>query len=147
MLKNRNSFCVVCIANYCRSPVAENLLKKRFQNQYEFLSAGISPISLPSMDARSLEFLNNNNIEPTFHNPKKINIKMLNYFDYFLAVDIFVLNELNRNFSKYKNKFKLITSQFENITLYDPYKLNRGYYIEVMKNILHVAENIDLEKV
>ena len=36
MSKNSQSFCIVCIANYCRSPVAENLLKKRFGDKYEF---------------------------------------------------------------------------------------------------------------
>ena len=28
MPKEKKSFCVVCIANYCRSPVLEALLKK-----------------------------------------------------------------------------------------------------------------------
>ena len=147
MSKNRKSFCVVCIANYCRSPVVENLLKKRFKNRYEFLSAGIAPISLPSMDPRSLEFLKKNDISYSFHNAKKVNIKMLNYFDFFLAVDIFVLNQLNTNFSMYRNKFKLITSQFNDITIYDPYKLDNDSYEEIMKNILYVTENIKLEEV
>ena len=61
------------MANYCRSPVVENLLKERFDHKYEFFSAGILPISQANMDTRSLAFLNENNVNHDFHTPKKIN--------------------------------------------------------------------------
>lgn len=144
MPKNRKSFCIVCIANYCRSPVAEHILRKRFNYQYEFLSAGISPISLPNMDPRSLNFLNQNKISHTFHNPKKINNKMLNYFDYFFAIDPYVLHLLNNNHPKYKTKFLLFTSQFEDINIIDPYELKDDEYLNVMNDIKYVSENIKL---
>ena len=144
MQKRRKSFCVVCIANYCRSPVVENLLKKRFKNQYEFFSAGISPISLPSMDKRSLDFLKQNNISHSFHTAKKINNKMLNYFDYFFAVDHIVLNELNKQFPKFKNKFVLLTAQFKNRNIIDPYRFKDDEYLNVMNDIKYVVENIKL---
>ena len=134
----------MCIANYCRSPVVEIFLKKRFGNEYEFFSAGLSPISLPNMDSRSLDFLKQNNIQYQFHNPKKINNKMLGYFDYFFAVDFFVLNELNKIFPKYKSKFRLFTSQFVDIKINDPYKLNNDEYNKVMNNIKYVTANIKL---
>lgn len=144
MQKRRKSFCVVCIANYCRSPVVENLLKKRFKNQYEFFSAGISPISLPSMDKRSLDFLKQNNITHSFHTAKKINNKMLNYFDYFFAVDHIVLNELNKQFPKFKNKFVLLTAQFKDRNIIDPYRFKDDEYLNVMNDIKYVVENIKL---
>ena len=144
MQKRRKSFCVVCIANYCRSPAVENLLKKRFNNQYEFFSAGISPISLPSMDKRSLDFLKQNNITHSFHTAKKINNKMLNYFDYFFAVDLIVLNELNKQFPKFKNKFVLLTAQFKDRNIIDPYRFKDDEYLNVMNDIKYVVENIKL---
>ena len=119
----KKSFCIVCIANYCRSPVAENLLKRRFGNTYEFFSAGISPISLPNMDSRSLKFLQENNVNHSFHTPKNITNKMLNYFDKFLAVDFYVLNQLNVMFPKHKQKFQSLTKQFRDINILDPYQL------------------------
>lgn len=143
----KKSFCIVCIANYCRSPVVENILKKRFNTEYEFFSVGLSPMSLPNMDPRSLNFLKDNNIEHDFHNPKKINKKMLSYFDKFLAVDFYVLNQLNLSFPKYKYKFALLTTQFRDINLIDPYHFNTGDYKKVMENIKYVAENINLKKV
>ena len=72
MTNNSKSFCIVCVANYCRSPVVENFLKKRFGDKYEFFSAGISPVALPNMDPRSLKFLQENEIQHNFHTPKKV---------------------------------------------------------------------------
>ena len=139
------SFCVVCVANYCRSPVAENLLKKKFGHKYEFFSAGIMPISQPSMDVRSLAFLSENNVNHDFHTPKKINKKMLDYFDKFLAVDYYVLNQLNIAYPKYKHKFQSLTKQFKDINILDPYHLQIDDYRKIMNVIKHISENINLE--
>jgi len=144
MAHNMKSFCIVCIANYCRSPVIEIFLRNRFRDEYEFLSAGLSPIALPNMDPRSLNFIKQNNLQHSFHNTKKINKKMLNYFDCFFAVDFFVLNELNKTYPKYKHKFKLFTYQFNDVRIIDPYKLGNDEYIKVMNDIKYVASNIQL---
>ena len=80
-----------------------------------------------NMDPRSLEFLSQIGIKDVIHNPKKINKKVLSYFDYFLAVDLFVLNALNRTYPKYMKKFKLVNAQFPNIDIIDPYTLRRLY--------------------
>ena len=147
MEARRKSFCLVCIANYCRSPVAENLLKRRFGNTHEFFSAGISPISLPKMDPRSLKFLQENNVNHSFHTPKKISNKMLSYFDKFLAVDLYVLNQLNVMFPKHKQKFQCLTKQFRDINIIDPYQLQANEYMKIMNDIMYVSENINLEEV
>ena len=135
------------MANYCRSPVAENLLKKRFGQKYEFFSAGISPIAQPNMDARSLAFLKENNVSHDFHTPKKINKKMLNYFDKFLAIDFYILNQLNIAYPKYKHKFQSITKQFHDINILDPYHLQADEYLKTMNDIKYVSENINLEEI
>ena len=147
MASIKKSFCAVCIANYCRSPVIENLLKSRFGQKYEFFSAGISPISLPSMDPRSLEFLKINKVNNNFHTPKKINEKMLKYFDIFLAVDFYVLNQLNVSYPKYKHKFRLFTVQFSDINIIDPYKFEADEYSKTMNDIKYVVKNINLEEI
>ena len=135
------------MANYCRSPVAEYLLKERFGHEYEFFSAGISPISQPNMDARSLAFLKENNVNHDLHTPKKINKRMLNYFDKFLAVDYLVLNQLNIAYPKYKHKFQSLTNQFRDINILDPYQLQADEYIKIMNDIKHISENINLEEI
>ena len=62
----------VCYANYCRSPVAEYLLKSFGDENLNVTSAGIDPIAIPSMDPRSMEFLKKNNIDFDIHSPKKL---------------------------------------------------------------------------
>ncbi len=127
--------------------MAENLLKKRFRYKYEFFSAGISPISMANMDPRSQGFLKDNNIEHRLHVPKKINRKMLNYFDKFLAVDPYVLNQMNINYPKYKHKFYLLTAQFKDINIIDPYRFQDDEYLKIMSDIKHVVQEIDLEEI
>tara|TARA_B100000925_G_C22005346_1_gene473386 strand:- start:2976 stop:3359 length:384 start_codon:yes stop_codon:yes gene_type:complete len=125
--------------------VIEILLRQRFGEKYEFFSAGISPIAMPSMDHRSLKFLKDYNINHGLHTPKKINRSMLNYFDKFLAVDPFVLNHLNAKYPKYKQKFRSMTMQFSDIDIVDPYKLKPYEYIKVMQDIKYISEKINLE--
>lgn len=143
----KKSFCIVCVANYCRSPVVEHLLKKRFGNKYEFFSAGIAPIALPNMDPRSLKFLEVNDIKHNLHIPKKISKKMLSYFDKFLAVDPYILNQLNITYPKYKNKFLSLTMQHSDINIVDPYHLKADDYEKTMNNIKYIVDQINLEKI
>ena len=125
--------------------MAEVLLRNRFGEEYEFFSAGISPIALPSMDPRSLKFLRENNISHDFHTPKKINKKMLDYFHIFLAADPLILNNLNTSYSKYKYKFRSLTMQFTDLNIVDPYMLPANEYTKVMEDIKYIAENVNLE--
>lgn len=139
------SFCVVCIANFCRSPVFEKILRNIYGNKYTFISAGLSPIYQASMDKRSYEFLKNIDIKPGIHTPKRLSEKILTNYDVIYAVDIIVLNLLNKKFPKHRNKFKLISAQFKNIDIIDPYKLEENDYLNLMKDIKFVCENINLE--
>ena len=137
------NICVVCIANYCRSPVAEVILKNRFED-YKISSAGINPLYDGGMDLRSRNFLINNKYKPIIHTPNKINIKKISESDIVFSMDFMVLAELNRLFPKYKNKFKLFSYQFENIDLSDPYKLDNLNYLKIMKNIEYIANKIEI---
>jgi protein-tyrosine-phosphatase len=101
---------------------------------------------MPSMDPRSLRFLKENNVNHNFHTPKKINKKMLNYFDKFLAVDFYVLNQLNITFPKYQHKFTSLTMQFNDVNIIDPYQFKADEYIRTMNDIKYVVENINLEE-
>ncbi len=102
---------------------------------------------MPNMDPRSLKFLKENNVAHSFHTPKKINKKMLSYFDKFLAVDFYVLNQLNTTYPKYRNKFFSLTMQFSEINIVDPYMLKSDEYIKTMNDIRYVAEKINLEEI
>lgn len=145
-MKKKKSFCIVCIANYCRSPVMECILNHKYKGLYEFYSVGLMPMHDANMDKRSMHFLDSENIQRKIHTPKNVNKKALDYFDYFLAMDYFVLSELNKKYKKYKKKFHLCSSQFDNIQIDDPYKLDDEQYYKVMTDIKYVSENINLER-
>ena len=70
--------CVVCYANYCRSPVAERLLQKKLGSKYKVISAGINPIYIGGMDKRSISYLEKKGLSNTLHTPKKINLNFYN---------------------------------------------------------------------
>ena len=147
MEKNRLSFCIVCIANYCRSPVFEHLLNEKYQGKYEFYSAGLNPMPHANMDKRSINYLNSIGIKTTMHNPKRVTKKMLDYFDYFIAVDTFVLMQLNSKFRNFSKKFLLSTYHLSNVDIIDPYKFNKiEDYNEVMESIKYTVNSINLSK-
>tara|TARA_B100001559_G_C16129572_1_gene452315 strand:- start:191 stop:619 length:429 start_codon:yes stop_codon:yes gene_type:complete len=142
-LLKRKSYCVVCIANYCRSPVLEAFLKEKHQ-EHEFYSAGLSPMQSAYMDPRSINYLEENGIKNIVHNPKRISKRMLKYFDFFIAVDSFVLNSLNLSYPKYANKFFLATAHLNNLHLIDPYHMNDEDYKDIMSKIKITASTLDL---
>ncbi len=137
---------VVCFANYCRSPVAEVLLKNRFNNSLKISSAGINPIVTAGMDPRSINFLKKNNQSFEIHNPKRIDKTFINSSDIVFAMDTLVLMHLNTVFKNYRNKFKLFTYQHRNIQIIDPYKFSEEDYKIVMDEIKFVVDCFELEE-
>lgn len=140
----RNLITVVCVANYCRSPVAEVILKNKYQARFEIISAGISPMPEPNMDQRSLKYLKDYQYDFAFHNPRKLSKRIIMSSSLVLAMDHYVLEYLNRNYKNYVQKFKMINFQHPNISTKDPYKYNDEDYNEVMNNIKKICEEIDI---
>lgn len=130
--------CVVCFANYCRSPVAERILQFILESKgITVISAGLNPIPKPNMDQRSVNFLLKNKYSTAPHNPRKITQEIVRDSDVIYAMDIFILMELNKKFKNYKHKIKLINHNNPKLTIHDPYHFDVKKY----ENIL-----IDLEK-
>ena len=97
------------------------------------------------MDPRSQKFLEENNIKNIIHTPKKLNKKILNYFDLIIPIDIYVMHELCRIYPKYVYKFRLATLQFKDTEINDPYLLSDEEYKDIMLKIRYVAKNINLD--
>lgn len=134
---------VVCFANYCRSPVAEKLLQKKF-NRIIFQSAGIAPVPEANMDPRSINFLKSKGINETTHMPKSINDFILKNSRHVFALDMFVLMELNKRYGS-QSKFKLLNFKKPSLQIYDPYKMNDHGYIDIMNKIESVVNIISEE--
>ena len=146
MIEEQRSISFICLANYCRSPVAKVLLENRFKNALKVDSAGINPMISAGMDIRSVNYLRENNYTNEIHNPKKINRVFLNSSDIVFAMDTFVLMHLNKTYKNYRHKFKLFTYKKRNIQIKDPYRLSEKEYKNVMDKIKFVVDRFELKK-
>tara|TARA_S200000501_G_C20784496_1_gene726529 strand:- start:183 stop:629 length:447 start_codon:yes stop_codon:yes gene_type:complete len=146
MIDKQKSVGFVCLANYCRSPVAKMLLLNKFKNLLKVDSAGINPMVSAGMDLRSINYLKENNISFEIHNPKRIDKSFLNSTDIVFAMDTSILMYLNKTFKNYRNKFKLLTYKYRNIQIKDPYNLSDEEYKSVMDEIKFVIDFIELDE-
>ena len=146
MIEKQKIVGFVCLANYCRSPVAANLFKKKFNNSFKSDSAGINPMITAGMDLRSVDYLKYNDVAYEMHTPKKIDKKFINSSHVIFAMDAVVLMQLNKTFKNYRNKFKLFTYQHRNIQINDPYKLSKEKYESVMNKIKFVIDRFEVEE-
>lgn len=145
MTKELKSVSFVCMANYCRSPVAKMLFKNKFGDTFKIDSAGIQPKISAGMDARSVNFLKENNIPLEIHNPKKIDRNFFNSSNIIFAMDTTILIKLNNLFRKYRGKIKLFSYQHKNLTIQDPFNLSIEKYNDVMKEIKFVVDNFEID--
>ena len=146
MIEETRSIGFVCLANYCRSPVAKMILKNKFKHSLKVDSAGINPMVSAGMDSRSVDYLKENNIIFEMHNPKKIDKNFLNSSDVIFAMDVMVLMHLNKTYKNFRHKFKLFTHQQGNLQIKDPYRLSEEEYKNVMDKIKFVADSFQLEE-
>lgn len=144
MTLKKIKICIVCFANYCRSPVAERILAERFP-EAQISSAGLNPIGRAGMDPRSRAFLEDRNYPLTTHRPKKISKKIFDDNDQILALDGMILFELNKLFPRYSNKIKLITFNKPKIKLIDPFNADSMDYLEIMNKIELVCKNMPID--
>ncbi len=146
MIDEQRSIGFVCMANYCRSPVAKMILKNRFKNLLKVNSAGINPMVSAGMDSRSVDYLKENNIAYEIHNPKKIDKNFLNSSNIVFAMDAMVLMHLNKTYKNFRYKFKLFTYKQKNLQIKDPYRLSEEEYKNVMDKIKFVIDTFQLEE-
>ena len=146
MIEQTRSIGFVCMANYCRSPVAKMILKNKFKHSLKVDSAGINPMVSAGMDLRSVNYLKENNIAYEVHNPKKIDKNFLNSSEVIFAMDVMILMHLNKTYKNFSHKFKLFTHQQRNLQIKDPYRLSEEEYKNVMDKIKFVVDRFELEK-
>ena len=146
MIEETRSIGFVCLANYCRSPVAKMILKNKFKDSLKVDSAGINPMVSAGMDSRSVDYLKENNITYELHNPKKIDKNFLKSSNVIFAMDAMILMHLNKSYKKFRHKFKLFTFKQRNLQIKDPYGLSEEEYKNVMIKIKSVIDSFELEE-
>lgn len=125
----------VCKANYCRSPVAERLLK-HLRPDLNVISRGIINFTRMSMDPRSMKYLELKNINSTQHQPTKIDMQTIENASLLIIFDYEIFEYFRSNYKKYTNKIKLINYVDKSIKIPDPYILKDDKeYFKTMENI------------
>lgn len=124
----------VCSANYCRSPVAEKILKS-LNNDIEVISRGVAPIIKSSMDYRSQKFLDSINIHDKKHHPKKLLKDDITSCKIIFAVDILISEKINQTFPESSHKIFLINHYNKSFITPDPFSMNDEDYMRCMNNI------------
>lgn len=139
-MEKKDKILIICIANYCRSPVAEVLLKSLCP-AFEVQSAGIFPMTSPAMDPRSSDYLSKKGFDLNLHIPRKVTKDELKQCKYIFAMDAYVLSQINKI---YQNpKYKLLNFKNPKTSLADPYKFSDSdSYNIVMENIFQSCKLI-----
>ena len=126
---------IICQANYCRSPVAEKLLKNYLPDT-DVKSYGINYFPRATMDERSQKFLTLKGIDDIYHVPKKITSNDIKNLKIILVMDTKVLDYLIHQHKESMSKIKHFTFLDPKMFIHDPYKLkDESEYFEVMENI------------
>lgn len=141
---SKETICVVCFANYCRSPVAQYFMHEKFGEKFNIISAGLRPFPHSGMDPRSNNYLINQGLKVFLHQPIKININIIESSKLIFALDFEILKALNSNFKKNINKFKLLSINNPGIDLSDPYRYDDRKYITIMQNIKNSVEQLEI---
>lgn len=136
---------IVCMANYCRSPVAEKILESELNDKFYVSSAGLNPVYFSSMDKRSLDFLKSEGIRNLLHFPRKVSKKDITDNDFIFALDLKILNILIKKFPKYAHKIKLLNYMDINISLDDPYKYGEESYNRIMREVKKACQLLVIE--
>lgn len=128
---------VVCVANFCRSPVAHYLLDDYLNESCKVSSAGIIDFNKTYMDKRSEKFLNENGIENISHVTRRLNMKIVNDSTIIFAMDNKIVRKISEKFPQAISKIKLLNET----EFYDPisFKSNSDYLL-TMNQIKHAAK-------
>ena len=132
----------VCIANYCRSPVAEKILNSMGSDKVSSSSSGLSPMADMKMDKRSIAYLDSKSIEHTFHTPKKINTKKVEECDLLICFEIDILLRLQKKFPQFAKKIKIYNYNKPEIYVTDPFKIkDKTKYFKELDKIFILVED------
>ena len=145
MSENINNILFVCKANFCRSPVAENLLKFQLKNDdINIESRGLIDYFEFDMHKYSREYLSTKTVNPNLTSPKKIANEDLKRFDIIFAMDLEIFSKLQKKYKNYSSKIFLFTKFSKKYGIKDPIGSNKEDYFKSMDSIYE--EILEIEK-
>ena len=107
----KHSFLFVCIANFCRSPVAEKIFKSIFLDDAIIKSAGLINYNKKYMHPASQKFLKSIEINDVNHKTQKISEELVKDSNIIFCMDNKILNEVQNRFPNHAAKARLISQK------------------------------------
>lgn len=134
---NKINVLIVCMANFCRSPVAEAILANSTNENVIIKSAGILNLKKNHMDHRSANFLEGLGLSNS-HQTTRIDEKILKKSSLIYTFDNKLVEKLRASHPLHHSKIKLIYEQ----EITDPINYLPEKYEENMQTILKASKKL-----
>ncbi len=129
-----NSILIVCTGNICRSPVAEQLLKKEL-HYINICSAGINAKEGKAADSIATSLFTKYGIKLKEHRAKQLNLEMLRSNDLILVMEELHIRYITSLLPECRGKVFYYGQWLEKKEIVDPYKKSTICYELVFKEI------------
>jgi protein-tyrosine phosphatase len=127
------SVLVVCIANICRSPIAEAYFK-RYAPKLRVASAGVNALTGHHADPNSIEICKNEGIDIASHRATMLNVHLIHHADYIFVMDQRMLEIVSKKFPAAIDKIYTLGHHTQE-EIVDPYGKDIKYFAEVAHRI------------
>lgn len=132
-----NRILIVCVANICRSPMAEGLFKlaaDKHGSNVEIESAGIHAlVGYPAADG-SKNMVASMNVDIASHRARQLNSHLVGEADLILVMESWQKNEVLAMEPACRGKIYTL-GHWTNLEIEDPYKKSRLAYAEALGRI------------
>lgn len=130
---------IVCIANICRSPMAEYLFKDIFTD-LQIASAGISGLIGHHADDKAINSMQLKKIDISQHTAQKLNTNLIKHADLILVMNLNQKNYIEQRWPFSKGKiFRL--GHWRECDVPDPYKHNQHVFNETCNLISNCIDD------
>lgn len=137
----KHSYLFVCIANFCRSPVAEKIFKSIFPKNSSIKSAGLINYNKNFMHPASQKFLQNINIDDIDHKTQKISEELVKESKIIFCMDDKIIHEVQKRFPDHAAKARLILQS----NIADPLNFEDKTYMKLMQDMKLQLEEVALK--
>lgn len=137
----KHSYLFVCIANFCRSPVAEKIFKSIFPEDSSIKSAGLIDYNKKFMHPVSQKFLQSINIDDIDHKTQKISEELVKESKIIFCMDNKIVTEVQKRFPDHAAKARLILQS----NIADPLNFEDKTYMKLMQDMKLQLEEVALK--
>jgi protein-tyrosine phosphatase len=124
---------IVCIANICRSPIAEAIFKKN-RPDWTVISAGINAFAGHPADANSIEVCRRMGLNIAAHRAVLLNQQLMQFADHVFVMDAEMDAILKKKYPAAAEKIKRL-GEHVGLEIEDPYKKDIDAFIRVADNV------------